>query len=181
MTAATTPYEFEDDIVIALTLYAEAHGEKIPSPIDNPDFHGGYLSVGEVILNRAAIAEEFNESHSRRHPQFGDGSLVAVCLAQWQFSCWNTADPQRPILIRLGRISPPANPANPDFILALKYANLMLEDNLEAICGHTELTKGATHYLTKNAYEHAPSEHWCKSTKMLHTVDIGNHKFFRER
>jgi spore germination cell wall hydrolase CwlJ-like protein len=64
-----------DRDAIALTLYGEARGEGIT----------GLLAVAWVLRNRL------------RAGRWGT-SYEAVCFAPYQFSCWNQADPNRPIL-----------------------------------------------------------------------------------
>ncbi len=64
---------------MAATVYGEARGEG----------QIGQRAVAAVIMNRA----KFAATHKRK--QFGDGSVHSACLAPYQFSCWNKADPNR--------------------------------------------------------------------------------------
>ena len=59
--------------VLALTIYGESRGEPIQ----------GQVAVGNVIKNRTG----------------GGRSIVQVCLAPDQFSCWDKSDPNYKILI----------------------------------------------------------------------------------
>lgn len=66
-----------DLIVGAKTVYGEARGESAE----------GRVAVACVIRNR------FKRKWRRA------GSVAEVCLAPWQFSCWNRDDPNSRILV----------------------------------------------------------------------------------
>lgn len=63
--------------IMAKTLWAEARGEP----------EEGMLAVGWVIRNRA------ERSGYAGSLVGSNGAVSAVCLAPWQFSCWNKNDP----------------------------------------------------------------------------------------
>lgn len=72
-------YDERDVVTLAKTLKGEARGE--------PD--DGKAAVAWVIVNRAARI---------RFAGGGAGcvgAIARVCLAPWQFSCWNPSDPNR--------------------------------------------------------------------------------------
>ncbi len=76
----------ENDLVIGpKTLWAEARGEPL----------AGQEAVTWVILNRATRAAYAGSLHGQ------PGAIAKVCLAPWQFSCWNEgAESQRaPLLV----------------------------------------------------------------------------------
>ncbi|HEY5046718.1 MAG TPA: cell wall hydrolase [Rhizomicrobium sp.] len=78
--------DFADEAqVLAATLYGEARGEG----------EAGLEAVACVVLNRVRIARAGNRA------QFGCGTVASCCLAPWQFSCWNEADPNRAKLLAL--------------------------------------------------------------------------------
>ena len=59
---------------MARTIYGEARGESIATR----------QAVAAVIVNRAENA------------RWWGGSIVEVCQKPYQFSCWNSGDPNRP-------------------------------------------------------------------------------------
>lgn len=75
-------YDPHDLDIMAKTLYAEARGEP----------EEGMLAVGWVIRNRA------ERSGYAGSLVGSNGAVSAVCLAPWQFSCWNKDDPNYPKL-----------------------------------------------------------------------------------
>lgn len=77
---------------------------------------------------------------------------LAVCLAPKQFSCWNKVSPQRGIEIAK---------QHPKWSQALALVK-----------NKSNYTNGATHYHAKKV---SPS--WAK--KLAHTVQIGNHVFYK--
>ena len=86
--------------ILSRTVYGEARGE--------PDI--GRLAVAYVPCNRAAIAALFVAAHGRNHPLYGAGTVASACTAPWQFSCWNSHDPNLPKLIALDLDSEEAQP-----------------------------------------------------------------------
>ena len=62
-----------DETWAVLTIWAEARGE----------VQLGRIAVAEVIRNRTAVAH------------LGCHTVAATVLAPYQFSCWNTRDPNR--------------------------------------------------------------------------------------
>lgn len=72
-----------DTDILARTIYGEARGESI----------SGQEAIASVILNRVAFAK-------RRGRYWWGNTIAGVCLAPWQFSCWNENDPNRKIIER---------------------------------------------------------------------------------
>lgn len=74
-----------DVTTLAKTLWGEARGEPTP----------GKVAVAFVIVNRAGRRAFAGDLAGRA------GAVEAVCLAPWQFSCWNEGDPNREKLLEL--------------------------------------------------------------------------------
>lgn len=124
--------EMPDEIPIK-TLLLEAHCDGIL----------GMQAVGEVIRNRA---RERNESFDE------------VCLAKWQFSCWNSrSEANRRLKRFLGADYKLAE-------MAWRYSKT------------SNLTKGANLYA--NLALCSPS--WASSQKVKKTVKVLHHDFFKE-
>ena len=131
-------YSNLDIDVMTRTLWGEARGEG----------EEGMLAVGHVILNRVA-----------RGGWWG-GTVYEVCRKPYQFSCWNTGDPNR-----------------------LEMTTLDLEDvsmrechwaALTVILGkHADNTEGSCHYHT-----HGVQPDWSKGLRPVKW--IGNHLFFND-
>lgn len=132
--------------VLARTLYGEARGEY--ARLD-----GGLsalIGVANVIINRA-----------KRKSWFGK-SVSEVCLKPYQFSCWNQADPNRPLLLNVSKDSDPL------------YATC-LEVAEGALSGKwPDLTKDSDHYYAV-WMQRAPA--WSLGAKPR--VKLGQHLFFR--
>lgn len=125
--------------VLAQTIWGEARGEGVE----------GMQAVCHVVCNR-----------QRLHPTWRGRSIVAICQAPWQFSCWNLSDPNSPKLKKL-------NLSDAAFRLALQVAINGLADI------EPDLTHGATHYYA-DTLGTAPS--WARGhTPSAH---IGHHLFF---
>jgi spore germination cell wall hydrolase CwlJ-like protein len=120
----------------ARTLYGEARGE-------GPD---GMRAVAHVLLNRV--------NDGRWGP-----TLVAVCMAPFQFSCWNVGDPNRKLLVALREDDP-----------GLELAMDALDDAMAP--GAVDPTAGATHYYADSL--RPPG--WTAGARQ--TAHIGHHLFF---
>lgn len=121
------------------TLWGEARGEPLR----------GIRAVAAVVLNRAM--------HPRVH--WWGRTVVGVCRAHRQFSCWNSDDPNLPKLLAVTQ-------ANEKFRICSKVAQEALEGRLQQ-----ERDLRATHYHTK-----AISPVWAKGK--VPCADIGNHLFY---
>jgi N-acetylmuramoyl-L-alanine amidase len=106
--------------ILARTLHGEARGE----PTD------GQIAVAWVIRNRASRARFAGDLACRA------GATEKVCLAPWQFSCWNKGDPNRALLLTADI---PAHAAQ------LAVAGGVLEGTIP------DPTGGADHYYTEAA------------------------------
>ncbi len=135
---------FERNIdILARTLWGEARGEGMM----------GMKAVACVVLNRVLVAEDRGGKYWWGH------DIQSVCLKPWQFSCWNSNDPnKRKVML--------VDTNNTIFREALAIAR-------EAVCGHIkDITSGATHYHTELIVPH-----WAKEEEPL--CQIGKHLFYK--
>jgi spore germination cell wall hydrolase CwlJ-like protein len=124
--------------MLARTLWGEARGEP----------EGGMEGVACVVLNRA------------HNPRWWGHDVISVCLHSYQFSCWNSDDPNRPKLVAVTE-------ADPDFVRALAIAR-------EALAGHlADITQGADSYADLRVCH----PDWADTAER--TCRIGNQTFFR--
>ena len=127
--------------VLTRTLWGEARGEPTK----------GVIAVAWTIKNRA------------NKPCWWGNSIESVCLKKYQFSCWNSNDPNYPFLS--GKKPIPTK----------DYVRLQ-ESAVAVIDGHElDPTYGATHYYAKSM-RNPPV--WTKGAKM--TTVIGNHIFYKD-
>lgn len=118
------------------TIWGEARGE-------GP---AGMAAVAHVLLNRVA--------DGRWGP-----TLFDVCLAPWQFSCWNRGDPNRKLM------------------LLLEDSDALLSQCLNAMAeapSQPDPTGGATHYYADTMVS-VPN--W--TVGATQTAHIGHHIFFK--
>jgi spore germination cell wall hydrolase CwlJ-like protein len=130
-----------DTLTVAKTIYGEARGGRLACMI----------AVACVIRNRA------------QHPRvrwWGVG-YSGVCLKPFQFSCWNTNDPNRKVLEALDHVPPP-----PVYSLAKAVAADIIDGLIPDITG------GADHYHTLDV---APD--WAEGVKPIKR--IGQHVFYK--
>lgn len=111
----------------------------------------GMQAVINVIMNRVKL--------SAVHPHFGDGTVKGACLAPWQFSSWNQADPNRHIMLAL-------SDADEIYESCLGLADDAIADRL------SDLTDGATYYQVIGT--DAP---WSIGRTPCFT--LGKHEFYR--
>lgn len=126
---------FQNDVA-ARTIYGEARGE-------GP---AGMSAVAHVLLNRV------------KDGRWGS-TLALVCMAPWQFSCWDASDPNRKVLLGL---------ADDDQTLGYCVAALNAAEE-----GEADPTKGATHYYAASIVP--PS--WAATGTL--TAKIGRHLFYK--
>ena len=142
--------------VLARTVYGEARGE--------PEL--GRLAVANVPCNRASIAARFVETHGRRHPLYGDGTVASACTTKWQFSCWNANDPNLRKLLALDLASEAAAPSFAAARAALSHSE-------------PDPSGGATHYHTamspRDGIDWPPA--WAEG--QTPTATVGAHVFYR--
>ena len=125
-------YDFD---ILARTVYGEARGE----PME------GKIAVARVVVNRWLHAT--------------DQTLEAVCKKPFQFSCWNSTDPNEPKIRAVGYEDPVLREC---MIAGLTAMNLKPEQ---------DPTMGARHYCTLSA-----TPEWIQGRHP--TVNIGRHQFF---
>lgn len=129
-------YDMTDDQTdyMARTLYGEARGEGAR----------GMQAVANVIMNRVKAGGWYG------------ASIKDVVLKPYQFSCWNSNDPNRNIILN-------ATPAQ--LAQARNIAERVISGELPDITG------GAVNYHAKSV-----SPYWAAS--MTKTATIGNHIFY---
>ncbi len=130
-----------EEAIVLMTLWAECRGE----PLE------GMLAVAEVIRRRTEL--RYNS----------DGSLTDTCTRDSQFSCWNNADKQRPMMLRLTD--------QDSLVMRLKQ----VWENSE----WTDYSKGAVLYYSPEAMKPIGSAPWWVS-KCRKVAEIGQHLFFVE-
>lgn len=131
------PRLIPDETWAVLTLWMECRGE----PRD------GQLAVAEVIRNRM-----------QRHYQ-SDGTVVGTVLRQYQFSCWNTTDPQRLHAAIL-------DDGDPHIVAAREVWH-------DALNG-SNVARGAVLYLNPAVLQKRPE--WIAESRKVAT--IGHHDFY---
>jgi N-acetylmuramoyl-L-alanine amidase len=129
----------EDLEVMAKTIWGESRGES----------YLGQIGVGYVIKNRVA------------KPGWWGRDIKSVCLAPYQFSCWNVSDPNREKLLKVS-VSDPA------YLRALGIAALVLTGDL------LDPTQEATSYHASTMDKYPT---WTKA--MTRTTKLGHHIFYR--
>jgi hypothetical protein len=143
-----------ETMVVAKTIYGEARGEGIR----------GMLAVVCVIRNRV------------QHPRvrwWGVG-WTGVCMAPFQFSCWNANDPNRKMLESIPEFG--ANARFPRFDRAYEIATEIVDpDSIPHLAPGSawpDITKGADHYHTVSV-----SPNWADGRKPV--ARLGTHIFYR--
>ena len=127
---------FDEHIAIR-TLYGEARGEP----------EEGQRAIAHVLLNRL------------REGRWGK-TLAAVCLARFQFSCWNASDPNRERMAAL---------ADDDPVFE------RLRAILHAARAELDPTDGASHYFAVSLIR-LPK--W--SIGATFCGQIGRHRFYKD-
>jgi N-acetylmuramoyl-L-alanine amidase len=136
-----------DLTIMARTLYGEARGE--------PEV--GKIAIAWVIRNRA----EADLNDDGKPDWWGEG-IAGVCLRPWQFSCWNSNDPNHKVIVDAGW-------GTPGFDVCLKVAAGVLGDLL------ADPTKRSTHYFNPSIVK-TPA--WARNR--VHVAHIGAHLFFND-
>lgn len=131
--------------LLGLTIYGEGRGEPIESQV----------AIGSVIRNRVNRWQN---------------SYVDTCLHPKQFSCWNTDDPNYPILTELAGKVLWAAPILDIFILECLYIGIGI--SLNQIRDNTD---GALYYLTSKLFNEDRPE-WAKTAKDIKI--IGHQTYF---
>lgn len=126
--------------IMALTVYGEARGETSL----------GRDAVAWVIFNRS------------NKPSWWGSDIKSVCLAPYQFSCWNKDDPNYKRLI------------DPITLSDRTYKTIQDACNLIINGKGIDPTHGSTHYCVTSIIDKTK---WTKTAEK--TVVIGSHTFFR--
>ncbi len=131
-------YTNNDLTIVAKTLYGEARGEL------NPFGLASLISIANVIVNRW-------KKHFAKNP-------ADVCLAPYQFSCWNQNDPNYNKIKTVDENSP-------IYKTCLEVAKNVLDETWP------DLTDGCDHY-----HEKSIKPYWAayRSPKRV----FGNHYFY---
>ncbi|WP_342234624.1 DUF7742 family protein [Inquilinus sp. OTU3971] len=159
MTDRTFPrYGSEYDLDIATrTLYGEARSK----PVDDD------AGVVWVLVNRAREAQAYiNRTGKCRHPLFGDGTVASAALMPWQFSCWNSNDPNLPKMKAL-------SPADAGYQACRQVVEAVVAGRVR------DPTRGSKHYLTTALLRQinaSSKPHWAKGQGPA--VVLGPHAFF---
>ncbi|MDE2020188.1 MAG: cell wall hydrolase [Patescibacteria group bacterium] len=127
-----------DQQIAAATAYMEASNQGAD----------GIRAVMHVLFNRLQFA-----------PKYGS-TIADICLRPWQFSCWNTSDPNRR---RLATVDD-TDPILSDCIATYDAV----------VAGSDDPTFGATHYIADGI---TPPSWVSQATQ---TVKIGSHTFYKD-
>lgn len=122
--------------IFAKTLFGECRGES----------REGQVAVACVIFNRFKSKKWFSAK-----------TIAGVCQKPWQFSCWNSNDP------------------NAQKIANLSYAQYMPFFDIIKCAEQGDITNGATHYCTKQVVKNTK---WAEGKTPC--LEIGNHLFFND-
>jgi N-acetylmuramoyl-L-alanine amidase len=131
------------ELVLTGTIYGETSGCGLYA----------MQNVAQVVLNRV-------------NDRWNAGGLVGVCLAPYQFSCWNANDPNRARIIQAS-----AAPNNQVWVAAQSVAHAALSGTLP------NRVKGADSYYAENMRS-KPS--WAKEPGFFVFSD-GYHDFWQLR
>lgn len=135
--------------VYACTLIGEARGEVIE----------GIVGCASVIRNRYQLKWMKAETYE------------AVCRQPSQFSCWNSDDPNLPLLVKLlGSLHNGMNLADIAYRQCYVVAKAMMDWDFK------DNTKGSTHYMEASMFYSARRPAWAVNAKP--NVTLGNHLFF---
>lgn len=143
-----TPRDIE---ILAATIYGEARGET----------QQGKEMVGWSIRNRA----EIDLGNDGKPDWWGEG-IAGVCLAPWQFSCWNANDPNRAKMLALGLPQSLADPVYRDCLLAALTVAQAPRIPADLV--------GITHYYAAGI----PAPAWAAKAEFYGCV--GGHLFYRK-
>ncbi|WP_439878845.1 cell wall hydrolase [Pseudomonas prosekii] len=134
----------KDRDILARTLWGEARGESL----------AGQIAVAWTIRNRV--------NDGKTNSWWGEG-YAGVCLAPYQFSCWNKTDPNFAYLSSANKIP----------FRELAKARIAADQVIDGKV--PDPTGGATHYYAV-AMKNAPA--WAAKAKQ--TLRLGHHIFFKD-
>lgn len=127
-----------DEALAICTIWMEARGEG----------YEGMLAVARVLRNRMRLRYQ------------SDGTVSGTCLKPFQFSSWNSADPNRLLAVRLDSEEP-----------FVKECQRAWEESEAPAPGFDEVVL----YYNPKAVRETPL--WAVATKLAAT--IGSHQFYR--
>lgn len=133
------PLLFSDEALAVSTIWQEARGEPFL----------GKLAVAQVIRNRVLL--KYNS----------DGTVAGTVLAPYQFSGWNTKDPNRVISVSIDTDDPVVDACRTAWLLANQKG---VGDKFPAVLFHASTMK--------------EYPEWSKSTNVKRIAEIGNHIFY---
>ena len=131
-------------VLFGMMIFGEARGE----------LYGAKVGVGSVAMNRAT------------HPRWWGRDLRSVVLSPFQFSCFDTSDPNYRKLFSPLRFEEPE-------IWDTCY--LVAEDILRG--NLLDITASADHYLDQSLFDKKKVPKWADPKKL--TVQIGRLYFYR--
>lgn len=134
----------QDRLVLALTLWGEARGEGL----------AGMVAVAWAIRNRVGDGKD--------RSWWGEG-YAGVCQKPYQFSCWNSNDPNYPYLTGVKQIP----------IAEFAKCQLAAQQAIDGLM--PDPTGGATHYYSTSMPK--PPK-WVSGARQ--TLRLGHHVFFKE-
>lgn len=135
---APTPVTAEDLDIAARTLYGECRGEPLR----------GQQAVAWVIRNRALWTP----------PAWWGHSVATVCRQPFQFSCWNSNDPNCAIIKTLAV-------THPMYVMLLGVVQAVMVGSID------DPTGGATHYQMIGT-----GAAWARNRPI--SAIIGHHEFY---
>jgi N-acetylmuramoyl-L-alanine amidase len=138
-----------DRTIVRLTLYGEARNQPVMAMI----------GVLWVIRNRRTLGHW--------GPKYSD-----VCLAPYQFSCWNENNPNRVILKKYLDLYEKGLPLPYD--PPLDVCGFLVDKLLQGVL--KDPTMGATHYYATSL---DPAPHWSKPPAHRTTI-LGAHAFYTD-
>lgn len=146
-------YQLSTDKLVALTAYGEAASEGAQ----------GLMAVINVIANRTRDPNQFADQNILAST---DSVYHAVILKPYQFSVYNSSDPQRSKVVQIAQNFDSYMKTNAVLNQAYQLSQMLFLGTL------TDNTGGATHYYNPSLAN--PS--WAAS--MSFVGQIGNHVFY---
>ncbi len=131
--------------ILFLTIVGEARGE----PIE------GQVAVGNVILNRSTARKQ---------------SILDICLAPKQFSCWNENDPNRAVLIELANKILFGSNSYDDY----KQIQWIVEGLMDKKV--SDNTHGSNYYMVTGLLNSDKRPVW--ASRIHNSTVVGHHTFF---
>lgn len=129
----------DDHLTLARTLYGEAKAYSVADAV----------AIGHTVMNRVA------------YPNW-PVTVSEVCQQPWQYSCWNTGDPNRQ---RISRAAPGVT----------KWFDVCYETAAEILGGSPDPTYKATHYYAKSMKK---PPYWVKGKTPCY--ETPGHYFFND-